>query len=250
MKTIDSFFRENKKIALAFSGGVDSAYLLYAAKSSGADIRPYFIKTVFQPEFEFNDAKKVAEELGIELVVAEVDVLSNSDVKKNGESRCYHCKKALFTKLIQLAEADGYGVVIDGSNASDDPNDRPGMRALIELSVKSPLLECGLTKADVRRLSKEAGLFTWDKPAYACLSTRIPTGVEITNEALYNIEMAENLLFSLGFKDFRVRIMNDFARIQIPEEQMGALLEKRETILNEVKGFSGVLLDLTSRKSI
>lgn len=248
MKALNSFFNENKKIALAYSGGADSTYLLYVAKSCGADVRPYFIKTVFQPEFEFKDAKKATQELGIELAVVEMDVLSNSDIKKNEVNRCYYCKKALFTKLIEIATAEGYALVIDGSNASDDPESRPGMRALAELGVKSPLLECGLTKADVRSLSKEAGIFTWDKPAYACLSTRIPTGVEITKEVLCYIEASENLLFSLGFKDFRVRVINDFARIQISEGQMGVLIEKRETILKGIKGFSGVFLDLTPRQ--
>lgn len=246
-KTLNEFFLENKKTALAFSGGVDSTYLLYVAKSLGADIKPYFIKTVFQPEFELNDAKRAARELNAELTIVEMDILNNTDINKNCCSRCYYCKTALFSKLKELAASDGYNILIDGNNASDDPNDRQGMRAVKELNVLSPLSECGLTKSEIRSLSKEAGLFTWDKPAYACLATRIPEGEVITKEALTIIENAEDLLFSLGFSDFRVRMFKGFARIQIPEAQMGKLLENRVKIHNEIKGFKGIFLDLMPR---
>ena len=138
--------------------------------------------------------------------------------------------------------------MIDGTNASDDAADRPGMRALEELSVRSPLRECGLTKGEVRRLSKEAGLFTWDKPAYACLATRIPAGEEITREKLQKTEAAESLLFSLGFSDFRVRLLGGRAMIQLPEGQLPLLLERRGQVLDGLKGkYSAVLLDLEPR---
>ncbi|MFR6277963.1 MAG: 7-cyano-7-deazaguanine synthase, partial [Acutalibacter sp.] len=176
------FFQECPKVALGFSGGVDSAYLLYAALDHGAQVRPYFIKTAFQPQFELEDARRLCAQLGVELTVVELDVLQIPGVAENPPDRCYHCKRALFGRLRQQAQADGYTVLIDGTNASDDAGDRPGMRALGELSVRSPLRECGITKAQVRALSKEAGLFTWDKPAYACLATRVPTREAITPE--------------------------------------------------------------------
>ena len=166
----------------------------------------------------------------------------------NPADRCYYCKQTIFGTIMEAAERDGYTVLLDGTNASDEEGDRPGMRALRELHVRSPLRECGLTKADIRTLSKEAGLFTWDKPAYACLATRIPAGEEITKEKLATTEAAEDYLFSLGFSDFRVRRFHDAARIQIPASQAASLLERREEILNTLKQYyPAVLLDLQSR---
>lgn len=167
--TLQEFFTEHPKAALGFSGGVDSSYLLYAGIKAGADIRPYFIKTAFQPEFELEDAKRLCAQLGAELYIIELDALANPDVVKNPANRCYYCKTGLFGTLQQRAKADGYTVLLDGTNASDDAGDRPGMKALTEMSVLSPLRLCGLTKAQIREFSREAGLFTWDKPAYACL---------------------------------------------------------------------------------
>ena len=171
---LQDFFHEHPKAALGFSGGVDSSYLLWAARQCGADVRPYYIKTSFQPEFEFEDAKRLCREIGAELTVLELDALSDPAVAANPADRCYHCKRNLFGTLAARALADGYTLLLDGTNASDDAGDRPGMRALRELSVRSPLRECGLTKAFIRARSREAGLFTWDKPAYACLATRVP----------------------------------------------------------------------------
>ncbi|MBP7403079.1 MAG: TIGR00268 family protein, partial [Clostridia bacterium] len=174
--TLQDFFHDNPRVALGFSGGTDSSYLLYAGLQAGAEVRPYFIRSVFQPAFEREDALRLAAGLGVEVVEIPVDILAVPDVAANPADRCYHCKTALFGALRARAAADGFTVLIDGTNASDDAGDRPGMRALAEMAVRSPLRECGITKAEVRRLSREAGLFTWDKPAYACLATRVPTG--------------------------------------------------------------------------
>lgn len=246
---LQDFFHENKKAALAFSGGVDSAYLLYAAVSSGAEVCAYYVKSVFQPEFELEDARRLAGELGADMRVLEADVLSAPEVGANPDDRCYHCKKMMFSLIADAAKADGFSVLMDGTNASDDAGDRPGMRALRELAVRSPLRECGLTKEEIRRLSREAGLFTWDKPAYACLATRIPAGTEITLEKLERTKQAENILFSMGFKDFRVRMLGDCARLQLPEDQIPGMLEKRQEILEKLKKYyTGVLLDLEVRR--
>ncbi len=228
--TLETFFRENPKVAIGFSGGVDSSYLLYAAKKYGADIRPYYIKSAFQPTFEYEDAKKLAAQLGIEMVTIYHDVLKNPQVVANPANRCYYCKSTLFSLLKERAKEDGYFVIIDGTNASDDVSDRPGMKALTELSVKSPLREAGLTKTQIRQLSKEAGLFTWDKPAYACLATRIPTNQTITQEMLEKVEQAEGILMEMGFSDFRVRVYHEAARIQWKEEELATAVEKREEI--------------------
>ena len=245
---LKDFFRENPRVALGFSGGTDSAYLLYEAVEHCAQVRPYFVKTVFQPAFELADARRLCAQLGVELAVLEVDVLSQEAVRSNPQDRCYHCKRALFGTLRDQAARDGYPVLMDGTNASDDAGDRPGMRAIRELSVRSPLRECGITKAEVRRRSKEAGLFTWDKPAYACLATRIPTGEEITAGLLQKVEQAEDRLFSLGFTDFRVRVFHTAARLQLPEDQMAEALARRREIQTELKPyFSEVFLDLQGR---
>ena len=246
--TLTEFFHENQKAAIAFSGGVDSAYLLYAALQSGADVRAYYVKSAFQPQFELDDARRLAETLSADMRVLDVDILADETVAANPPDRCYHCKRRIFSAIASAAAADGYTLLLDGTNASDDAGDRPGMRALRELSVRSPLRECGLTKPEIRLLSREAGLFTWDKPAYACLATRVPAGERLTAEKLGNTERAEDFLFSLGFTDFRVRLFNGAARLQLPAEQLPRLLERRAEILSELKKtYSTVMLDLEVR---
>lgn len=247
--TLQDFFTSHPKTAIAFSGGVDSAYLLYAAKKYAEEVRAYYVKSEFQPRFELEDAVRLAQDIGTDITVLEQSVLSVPQVAENPADRCYHCKTAIFTAVMKAADADGFSVLLDGTNASDDAQDRPGMRALRELSVRSPLRECGLTKQEIRRLSKAAGLFTWNKPAYACLATRISTGEKITTEKLKITELAEDYLFSLGFTDFRVRWQNGHASLQLPEDQLYLLLEKREEILTRLKKYyKSIVLDLEVRK--
>ena len=246
--TLEQFFQENPRCALGFSGGVDSAYLLYAGVKAGADIRPYFIKTAFQPAFELADAKKLAAGLGAEVTVLELDALADPRVAANPADRCYFCKQNLFRTLKERAVADGYPVLLDGTNASDEAGDRPGMRALAELSVRSPLRECGLTKAEIRARSREAGLFTWDKPAYACLATRVPAGETITADILARVEGAEDALFRLGYTDFRVRVFHGAARLQLPRGQMERAVREAEELRQALKPyFTPILLDLEGR---
>ncbi len=245
---LKDFFRENQEVALAFSGGVDSAYLLYAAGKYAARVRAYYVKTAFQPQFEYEDALRLTRELSADLRVLEMDVLSDDTVRSNPSDRCYYCKHRIFGAICEAAREDGFVVVLDGTNASDDEGDRPGMRALRERSVRSPLRECGLTKVRIRELSKEAGLFTWDKPAYACLATRIPSGTELTAEKLQRTEAAEEYLFSLGLTDFRVRELAGGARVQVKPEQFAAVLERREEIERKLKEwYPFAVLDLTAR---
>ena len=245
---LKAFFEHNPKVALAFSGGVDSAYLLYAAVSCGADVRAYYVKTPFQPEFEYEDALRLARQLDAEMVTIDLDVLSDNSIAENPKNRCYYCKKRIFNAILERAKADGYSLIIDGTNASDDAADRPGMVALKELSVRSPLRECGLTKEEIRKLSQEAGLFTHDKPAYACLATRIPTGKPITAEKLAITERNEGFLRSLGFRDFRIHFLGSAAKLQVAREELALLMEKREVILEALKNdYTEVLLDLEVR---
>jgi uncharacterized protein len=236
-------------MAVAFSGGVDSSYLLYAAKAAGCDVRAYFIKSQIQPRFELDDAARLADSIGVPLTVAELDALRGANVAGNPPDRCYYCKTAILSKLRELADADGVTVLCDGTNADDDETDRPGMRAQRERGVVSPLRDCGLTKADIRRLSKQAGLFTHEKPSYACLATRIPTGTAITEELLEKIERAEETLFDMGFSDFRVRLLPPrSARLQLPDGQFETAAVRRAEILAALRpDFDSVLLDLASR---
>lgn len=245
---LERFFRENDRAAVAFSGGVDSSYLLYTGVRAGADVTGYYVKSAFQPAFEMNDAMRLAEQIGAKVKLIEVDVLADEKVRQNPADRCYYCKRTIFGNIMRAAAEDGYSLILDGTNASDDEGDRPGMKALRELEVRSPLRECGLTKDMIRQLSKEAGLFTWDKPAYACLATRIRTGEEITAEKLAATEECEDFLFSLGFTDFRVRMRGKDALIQIPSGQFARFAEKREEILAKLKGYyDKVSLDLEAR---
>ena len=247
--TLSDFFQENPRAALGFSGGVDSSYLLYAGHALGAELRPYYIKTAFQPQFELDDALRLTAELRIPLTVLELDVLALPEVAANPENRCYFCKKALFGALAARAAADGFAVLCDGTNASDEAGDRPGMRALRELAVRSPLREAGLTKAEIRRLSREAGLFTWDKPAYACLATRVSAGEPLDPALLRRVEGAEAALMRLGYSDLRVRVFRGAARLQLPAPQMERAVRERDALRAAVKPyFDSILLDLAGRE--
>ena len=245
------FFAQHPRIALAFSGGCDSAYLLYAAAACGAEVRACYVKSCFQPEFELEDARKLAFQLGQTLFVLPVDVLADENVRQNPANRCYFCKKRIFDAILNCAGEGGFDVVIDGTNASDDASDRPGMKALGEMQVLSPLRSCGVTKAEVRRLSREAGLFTWNKPAYACLATRLPSGIEICPEDLEKIERCEDRLAKLGFSDFRVRMQGNGARLELTEKDMPLVFEKRQEVLQALEqDFQEITLNLRVRKGL
>ena len=246
---LQAFFKSYPRIAVAFSGGVDSTYLIYAAKAAGCDVRAYFIKSQFQPKFELNEAVRIAGRLGVALTVDALNALDDRDVAANPPDRCYYCKKVILSRLRELARGDGYSVMCDGTNADDKESDRPGMRALREMSVLSPLRDAGLKKVEIRRLSKEAGLGTHDKPAYACLATRVPAGTPITVRLLEKIERVEEMLYDMGFSDFRARFMPpDGLKIQLPDNQLEMAITRRVGILAEIRqGFNEVVLDLTPR---
>lgn len=245
---LKEFFAQNPKAALAFSGGADSAYLLYAALACGADVRPYCAVTPFQPAFERADAADVCARLGVEPVFVMVDLLTLPTVAENPADRCYACKTAMLAALRSRASEDGYALLLDGTNASDEAGDRPGMRALAENAVLSPLRLCGLTKDEIRRRSREAGLPTADKPAYACLATRIPAGERITEAALRCVEAAEEALRGMGFSDLRVRLYHGAARIQLPAAQLAGAAARAESIRSALRPwFAAVLLDLEGR---
>ena len=247
--TLSEFFEQNNRVALAFSGGVDSSYLLYEAQRCSAQVQPYFAHTVFQPDFEFEDARLFAAHLGYQMRVVELDILNAPGVRENTPDRCYYCKTAMLKAIAGAAAEDGYTVLIDGTNASDDSGDRPGMRALQEKGVLSPLRLCGITKADIRENSRAAGLSIWDKPAYACLATRQQAGKELTEEDLRRAERAETWMRALGFKDFRVRIRGRLGLIQLSDADYAQAVKRRRDIVTALSPeFDELAFDLLGRK--
>lgn len=246
---IEEFFFKHPKIAIAYSGGVDSSYLLYAAKKYGKEVKAYYVRTSFQPDFEYEDAKRIAEYIGADMATIEIDILSDERIRDNPEDRCYYCKQKIMGSIKKEAEKDGYPVIVEGTNASDDISDRPGMKAIKELGIVSPLLECSMTKNDICELSKEAGLQTWNKPSYSCLATRITTGDSITENKLNIVEDSENKLRNIGFSDFRVRLRDGGAVMELREEDIEKAFRNRDKILEIMsKELKFVSVDLKPRR--
>lgn len=192
--TLDKFCLEHPRVALAFSGGCDSSYLLAALVDRGVDVRPYYVNTAFQASFELDDARRVAREVGVDVHVIELDILSNNTICSNSVDRCYWCKRFIFSNILDKAKPAGFEILVDGTNASDDPARRPGFRALEELAVLSPLRLANMTKDDIRAASHALGLSTADKPNFSCYATKIETGQKITQERLN--EVAHKLQFN------------------------------------------------------
>lgn len=228
--TLAEFFSGYKNVGIALSGGVDSIYLMYEAVSCGANVRAYFVKTEFQPESELRDAAKVAEKLSVQLQVIDFSALADENIVKNSADRCYFCKRGMMERIIAAAQADGCEVICDGTNASDDVSSRPGFRALGELSVVSPLRICGITKEEIRERAREAGLSVWNKPSYSCLATRIKEGEEISEEKISRVHGAEQALFSLGFSNFRVRLSEREATLELSKKDTLRFFKNRKKI--------------------
>lgn len=238
---------------LAYSGGVDSTFLLKAMQLS--DIRTLAVTAVSEimPYKDLLTAKGLAEELGIEHRIIKTEELLREEFVSNTPDRCFFCKDGLFKKLTEIALSEEYMFVLDGSNIDDTMDYRPGRKAAIKYNVRSPLIEVGLSKRDVREFSKQLGLSTWDKLSSPCLSSRFPYGRRITKEALKRVERAEDFLRSLGFHEIRVRDHGSTARIEVEEDKIELLLipERRKIISETLKslGYKFISLDLDGYKS-
>ncbi|MCR4892989.1 MAG: ATP-dependent sacrificial sulfur transferase LarE [Lachnospiraceae bacterium] len=236
-------------IAVAFSGGVDSTLLLYAAwQALGDRALAVTVSSGTFPRREIAEAEDFCHLHGIRQRICPFEELSVPGFEENPKERCYICKKDLFGRIRRIAAENGLNFVAEGSNMDDNRDYRPGMRAIAELGIRSPLREVELSKREIRYLSREHALPSWDKPSYACLATRIPYGERITKEKLLQIERSEQLLIDKGFRQVRVRLHGNIARIEIPPEDFGKLVSDsvRTSIVTELKeiGFDYVTLDL------
>jgi uncharacterized protein len=237
---------------VAFSAGVDSTFVAAVAADVLGD-RALAVTGVSPsiPQSEVDEAKDLARLIGVRHVLLDTSEMDRPGYVENSPQRCYHCKTELYSLLEEMAVRDGFDFVLDGCNMDDLGDHRPGRVAAAEHRVRSPLIEAGLTKTEIRELSKERGLPTWDKPAMACLSSRIPYGTPVTVEALDQVGAAEAFLRSLGFRQLRVRHHGDVARIEIEADVLPAVLEHRERIVRRLKnlGYKYVTLDLAGFRS-
>lgn len=236
-------------VVVAFSGGVDSAYLAYVAHDElGTGALAVTGDSASYPTFQRDLAERLTTQFGIRHEIIFTEEFDDTNYTNNPPNRCYYCKTELYTKLNRFAAARGFAVICDGTNADDVGDYRPGRQAAREGGVRSPLLECGMTKADIREMSRRAGLPTWDEPASACLSSRVPYGQVVTIEKLSAVDRAEAALRRLGFRQVRVRHHGDIARVEVSEEEMPRALniETAKAVSAALKalGFKYVALDL------
>lgn len=251
LNTLIEILRGLGSVVLAYSGGVDSTFLLKAISVSKIQALAVTSYSETMPEWDIKDSVFYASTFGIRHMIIKTDELKNKDFVRNTKERCFHCKDELFKELKKIASKEGYNAVVDGSTIDDLSDYRPGMRAKEMHGVKSPLIEAGFNKSDIRAYLKKHGISIWDKPSSPCLSSRIPYGTPITIDALKKVALSETYLRDLGFRELRVRHFGKEARVEISEEEIQRAFEKRKEIVEGIKelGYDVVCLDLEGFKS-
>ena len=247
LERLEGYLANLEKLAVAFSGGVDSTFLLKVAHMIlGDNVVAITVNGAIHPGWEIESSKEIASRIGVRQILLDMDIFKNENIVTNPPDRCYHCKMAIFSMIKKTAKSYGIDNVADGSNIDDAGDYRPGMRALKELGILSPLRDAGLGKEEIRILSKELGLPTWDKPALSCLATRIPYNTRITEETLSMIEAGEDFLRGLGFSQVRLRHLGNLAKIEVPPEDMMRLLGLREMVVKKLReiGYTYITMDM------
>lgn len=254
LKKLKGILKEMGSVLIAYSGGVDSTFLLKVARDVlGEKVMAVTALSPTYPREETGEAKKIARELEVKHLLIETRELEDPNFSSNPPGRCYYCKKELFFQLKELAKEKGFFWVADGSNLDDTGDFRPGMQAARELEIRSPLKEAGLTKAEIRELSRRMGLPTWKKPSSACLASRFPYGMRIKEEDLKRVDEGERFLRNLGISQVRVRHYKDTARIEVNPEELTRLVENhcREKVVKKFKqlGYTYITVDLEGYRS-
>ena len=227
--------KEKKKICIAFSGGVDSTFLLKAAKEAlDKNILAITIVSSMNPKREIKESVEFCKEIGVKHILIDADEYSIPEFVANDKERCYFCKKEIFTKIKEKAKNEGFDIVADGSNIDDNSDYRPGMKALKELGIVSPLKEANLSKNEIRKICKEINLSVWNKPSMACLASRIPYGTAISRDKLEKVELAEEILLNKGFKQFRVRYYDNLAKIEVLKKDINKIIAITATITTHI----------------
>ena len=250
---LKNMLRKLDSVAIAYSGGVDSNFLLKVATDVlGENAIAVTLHAMMHSNREVEEAIEYAKLFKVRHTIVKIDDFNIKEFKENGPQRCYYCKKEIFSRIYKIAKENNIKYVLDGTNLDDLNDYRPGLKAIKELNIISPLKECRFTKEDIRTLSKQMGLNTFNKPAFACLATRIPCGTKITNEKLRMIEKSEDYLYNIGLNQFRVRLHNDIARIEVGKDEIykffiNDLFDKINNKLKEF-GFKYVTLDMGGYK--
>lgn len=236
LKNLKANLKQMQSAIIAYSGGTDSAFLIKIAHDTlGKNALAVTKTSPAYPKEQLNDAKQTAKQTGIRHIIIPSKPRDIRNLKKNPKDRCYHCKKQLYKDLKQIAEKQNIKNILDGTNYDDKESKRPGMQAIRELDVKTPLKDARLTKKDIRHLSKEMNLKTWDEPSFACLATRISEGEEITEEKLKKIEKAENIIRNLGIKDVHVRYKDNVAKIETEKKYVQIINSNQGKITQQFK---------------